>query len=337
MSKRLRLTIAYFGAMLALVLLNLLIAVIPSTMSSNTLNITYTLLSQMICMGLVPLIVAFILKPYSADMNASDRLGAMFKDFGYRRASSPKVWLIIVPIAILFYFFTILVSRLFYLIIILSGYTPSAGVGIIYKGPLNLVMWIAVGALLPAVFEEFTHRGLLIDAISDRGNEVETILLSGLLFGAMHGNIIQFGYAFVGGCIMAYLVIKTRSIFPAMLLHFSNNAMDHIIAYSTQYNGAIGNIMNKFYGMLSNPFTLLLAAGILFANAVVIFYLLTLVPKFAGSAPGIKNKAYFGGKIILDTYRIDGKPMLQDNIMIYAAFTMCILQTAFTYIWGLLR
>lgn len=332
-----RLTIAYFCSMLALAVLNILIGSVPSTMSDNAMNITYTLISQIVCMGLIPLGVAFILKPHQEGATVSERLNEMRKDFAYKPTLNAKVWLIIIPIAILFYFFTMLVSRLFYLIIILSGYTPVAGVGIIYKGPLNLAMWIAIGALLPAIFEEFTHRGLLIDALRDRGNEVEIILLSGLLFGTMHGNIVQFGYAFVGGAIMAYLVIKTGSIFPAMLLHFTNNAVDHVISYSMQYNGVIGNLMNKFYDMLTNPFTLLLAAGILFANALVIFYLLTLVPKFAGTEPGIKDKAYFGGKIVLDTYRIDGKPTIKDNLMLYAAFTMCILQTIFTYIWGKLR
>ncbi|NCA67630.1 MAG: CPBP family intramembrane metalloprotease [Clostridia bacterium] len=337
MSKRLRLTFAYFCSMLALTVLNILFSTIPNTLSDNSTTILYTLLSQIVCMGAIPFAIAFLVKPSAEGATNSERLNSMRKDFYYKRPFNPKVWLVVIPIAILFYFFTMLVSRLFFLIIIISGYTPVAGVGTMYQGPLNLVMWIAVGALLPAVFEEFTHRGLLIDAISDRGNEVEIILLSGLLFGTMHGNIIQFFYAFIGGCIMAYLVVKTGSIFPAILLHFTNNAMDHLISYSSQTGGILGTIMDKFYDMLSNPFTLLLAAGILFANAILVFYLLTLVPKICKREPGIREKSYFGGKIMLDTYRIDGKPTLKDNMMIYAAFTMCMLQTIFTYIWGSLR
>ncbi len=323
--------------MLALTLLNVLFGVIPSRLSDNGSTILYTLLSQIICMGIIPLVVAYAVKPYAPGASASERINLMRKDFYYKRPFNPKIWLAVVPISILFYFFTMLVSRVLFLIILISGYTPVAGVGIIYQGPLSLLMWIVIGAVLPAVFEEFTHRGLLIDAISDRGNEVEIIILSGLLFGTMHGNIIQFGYAFVGGCIMAYLVIKTGSILPAMLLHFMNNAMDHLINYSSQHGGILGGLMDRFYNMLTNPFTLLLAAGILFANAMLIFYLLTLVPKLSRREPGLKEKPYFGGKIMLDTYRIDGKPMLRDNILIYAVFTMCMLQTIFTYMWGQLR
>lgn len=337
MSKRLRLTFAYFCSMLALTVLNIMFASIPSNLSDNGTNILFTIFSQILCMGLIPLIVVYFVKPYKEGADLSERLNSIRKDFYYKKPLNPKVWLIVVPIAILFYFFTILISRIFYFIILVSGYNPAMGVSTIYQGPLSLVMWIVLGAVLPAIFEEFTHRGLLLDALSDRGNEVEMILLSGLLFGTMHGNIVQFGYAFIGGCIMAYLVIKTGSIFPAMLLHFTNNAMDHIISYSSQYGGVIGGIMDKFYGLMTNAFTLLIAAGILFANAVLIFYLLTLVPKICKKEPGIREKAYFGGKIMLDTYCIDGKPMLKDNIMIYGVFTMCILQTVFTYIWGFIR
>ncbi len=335
MSKRLRLTLAYACSMLALTIFNIVISVVPSRMSNNGLNIFYTLISQIVCMGAIPLIIAVVTNPDRG--SGVGVLQDMRQDFLYKKPRSPKVWLLVVPISILFYFFTVLVSRVYYLIVLLSGYTPTSSAGIIYGGPFSLVMWIAIGAVLPAIFEEFTHRGLLVSALRNRGNEIEVIFLSALLFGAMHGNIVQFGYAFVGGLIMGYLAVKTNSIFPAMLLHFMNNATDHIIQYSTQKGGSIGRAMTYFNNMTSNPFTLLIAASILLANAALIIYLLTLIPKFANAEPAIREKTFLKGRFSLDAYRIDGKPTIMDNIMIYAVMVMLLLQTAFTYVWGQLR
>jgi len=50
------------------------------------------------------------------------------------------------------------------------------------------------------------------------------IILSGLIFGLFHIRLTQFIPLALLGIIMAWMTIETRSIWPAVVAHFVNNA-----------------------------------------------------------------------------------------------------------------
>lgn len=85
-------------------------------------------------------------------------------------------------------------------------------------------------AVLPAVLEETVYRGVFYNEYG-KINPVKAALLSGVMFGIMHGNINQFCYAAVMGIIFALLVEATGSIISTMLVHFWTNAASVVMLY----------------------------------------------------------------------------------------------------------
>ena len=85
-------------------------------------------------------------------------------------------------------------------------------------------------AVLPAVLEESVYRGVFYNEYS-KIHPLKAALLSGLLFGILHGNINQFCYAAVLGIVFALLIEATGSILSTMLVHFWTNAGSVVILY----------------------------------------------------------------------------------------------------------
>lgn len=85
-------------------------------------------------------------------------------------------------------------------------------------------------AVMPAVMEETVYRGVFYNEYG-KINPIKAALLSGLMFGIMHGNINQFCYAAVMGIIFALLVEATGSIISTMLVHFWTNASSVVMLY----------------------------------------------------------------------------------------------------------
>ena len=84
---------------------------------------------------------------------------------------------------------------------------------------LNLILI----ALIPAIVEEMTFRGLLYCGYRDSTIK-RAVFASALLFGLFHMNINQFCYAAFMAVIFALLYEATGSIFATMTVHFTFNA-----------------------------------------------------------------------------------------------------------------
>jgi hypothetical protein len=74
------------------------------------------------------------------------------------------------------------------------------------------------------IFEEFICRGVMLNALKPYGNGF-AIIITGFLFGIMHGNFQQFTYAFVLGIVLGYITIQTGSILAATILHAMFNSI----------------------------------------------------------------------------------------------------------------
>jgi hypothetical protein len=86
-----------------------------------------------------------------------------------------------------------------------------------------------------AIFEEFICRGVMLNALKPFGNGF-AIIVTGFLFGIMHGNFQQFTYAFVLGIVLGYITIQTGSILAATILHalFNSIAAVMMLFFSTE-------------------------------------------------------------------------------------------------------
>ena len=78
-------------------------------------------------------------------------------------------------------------------------------------------------ALFGPMCEEFVFRGMIFGGYRRACAILPSVFVSGLLFGLMHMNFNQFGYAFILGCWMAIVVEATGSIWTSVLVHFLVN------------------------------------------------------------------------------------------------------------------
>ena len=62
------------------------------------------------------------------------------------------------------------------------------------------------------------------------------LIISSLLFAAYHLHVVQGGIAFFVGLAAGYLVLASRSLWPAILLHFLHNAS--VLGVQSYWNGA---------------------------------------------------------------------------------------------------
>lgn len=82
----------------------------------------------------------------------------------------------------------------------------------------SMFLYIAFFAPLA---EELLFRGLLLRVLEPAGKQF-AILVSALLFGLLHGNVIQIPFAFLVGLILGYVTVE-YSIIWAIVLHVINN------------------------------------------------------------------------------------------------------------------
>lgn len=83
---------------------------------------------------------------------------------------------------------------------------------------------IAVLVLLAPAAEELIFRGLVQNRLKEGWGVRAGIFLSAFLFGAYHGNMVQFVYAFLMGILLAVLYEKTHTILAPIAAHMASNA-----------------------------------------------------------------------------------------------------------------
>ena len=121
------------------------------------------------------------------------------------------------------------------------------------------ILYIISTALVPAFSEEFAFRGILMGSLRKYGDSF-AVIASAVLFGAMHGNIIQIPFAFILGLIFGYVSCKTNSILPAIIIHFINNFYAVILDILQSSKAITDNTFMTIYYFIVSGFCL---AGIL--------------------------------------------------------------------------
>ncbi|HKM33528.1 MAG TPA: type II CAAX endopeptidase family protein [Lachnospiraceae bacterium] len=96
-----------------------------------------------------------------------------------------------------------------------------------------IIMFFMVAIHAPLA-EEFVFRGAIFQSCKNSASPLKAILLSALLFGLMHLNLNQAGYAFVLGIAMALLVEATDSIWASFICHLTVNARSVVTLFGAQ-------------------------------------------------------------------------------------------------------
>lgn len=94
----------------------------------------------------------------------------------------------------------------------------------------NLFAVLFVVAVTPAVCEEMLFRGMFFHAMKARYRAPVAIGVVAALFGLYHMSLLKFIPTGLLGLVLCYVVYKTDSIYPAMMMHFLNNAFSVLIS-----------------------------------------------------------------------------------------------------------
>lgn len=78
--------------------------------------------------------------------------------------------------------------------------------------------------LIPAIFEEYVFRGVILQSLRRYG-DLFALIVSSIIFSLLHANFVQIPYTLVFGFLMGYFALKTSSLWVCMVIHFINNGM----------------------------------------------------------------------------------------------------------------
>lgn len=92
-------------------------------------------------------------------------------------------------------------------------------------------LYTFTSAITPAIVEEIVFRGMILNGLRTKFNDISAIFLSALMFALMHGNLQQLVYPFVLGLILGWLKLRTGSIIPCMIVHFTSNFLTILLTY----------------------------------------------------------------------------------------------------------
>ncbi|WP_144394931.1 CPBP family intramembrane glutamic endopeptidase [Pleionea sediminis] len=93
----------------------------------------------------------------------------------------------------------------------------------------NWITLVSVILIIP-VLEELLFRGLILRSFLTTYSPQTAIILSSILFGAIHLNLYQFFPAFLVGLFFGWLFHKTRALWLCALLHSIHNATIIIVS-----------------------------------------------------------------------------------------------------------
>jgi sodium transport system permease protein len=97
-------------------------------------------------------------------------------------------------------------------------------------GDVNPLVVVVFLALIPAICEELFFRGYALSGLRGGLGQVAAVLVVAVAFGIYHQSVHRLIVTSVLGALLGLLVVRYRSIWPAMLAHFLHNAISGLSA-----------------------------------------------------------------------------------------------------------
>ena len=361
MTKTLKAGICYLMALLSFVMVRILSCYgVFSGFTGFVGDLKLTLLIQIICLIIIPL---SCYKLFSKTTLKQD-----FKDFGFTKISNNTIFLCII-LGIFAYILNVCFSTFWSFFLVLVGYAPqSSGVSIPYTSIKDLIISLISTAFLPAFCEEFLHRGMTQCLLKEDKSYVFSVIITSILFGLFHLNIYQTGYAAFLGLLMGFLAVFSKSIYPAMIIHFMNNAINVFINFLYDMSPFFKSLLvsfEKFFSSINGIFliifVIIFTVLILFMCYIVFRIFIKIIKNeqlinYDYSTTDISLSILLSDKekkSIKDIYLLEkinkikyilkqtfpknnNKLEFKDYITLATAIFMSTLITIFTLIWGIL-
>ena len=142
------------------------------------------------------------------------------------------------------FFFCMLGVELFVSLLVAAMEMGLNAMGLSLTGALEVASTVkltpsmlAYSVLFAPVFEELIFRGAFLHVLAPYGKRF-AIAFSALLFGLMHGNIVQLPVAFFLGLLLGYVAIE-YSLQAAMVLHSLCNVYVSVQSLLMEYEGSL--------------------------------------------------------------------------------------------------
>ncbi|MGB7329395.1 MAG: ABC transporter permease subunit/CPBP intramembrane protease [Rubripirellula sp.] len=97
-----------------------------------------------------------------------------------------------------------------------------------FTDQISTAPWMTVVflmAFVPAVCEELAFRGFIFGGLVRERHHLRAVLISALMFGISHGVLQQSIAATMMGVLLGFIALRTGSVLPGILIHFTNNAL----------------------------------------------------------------------------------------------------------------
>lgn len=106
--------------------------------------------------------------------------------------------------------------------------SQSAHSSTILSGGITLAVIYTV--FVAPLCEELVFRGLMTSSLEGGMKKPFAVLITAILFSLVHlPSLIALGYTFLLGLILGFVYIKTKSLFPCILLHMAFNASNYLL------------------------------------------------------------------------------------------------------------
>lgn len=102
--------------------------------------------------------------------------------------------------------------------------------------PRVLFLYGFTTIVIPPIVEEMLFRGVVLQSLKRYGDGF-AIVVSAVFFGLYHGNPIQIVFAFLSGLALGFVVVRTGSLLPAIIIHCFNNGLSYAIEMVERYYG----------------------------------------------------------------------------------------------------
>lgn len=149
----------------------------------------------------------------------------------------------------------LLVFCVYPLLIVVNALSQLFAANVIKDTTLDITNECGLGvslllmAVMPAIVEETTYRGVIMNSYREEKRTMRAILFSALMFSSMHMNFNQWAYAFVMAVIMGIVLEVTDSIISTMIIHFMFNGGSVVMLFLLPKMIAVYNKLAESQGM----------------------------------------------------------------------------------------
>ncbi len=225
-----------------------------------------------------------------------------------KKLSGHKIGFIFSCFGVLVFGSALLNTAVFYI----SGKTEQAASLYETFNPLNttsltnLAYIIIALAIIPAITEEYTFRGIIQSEYSSYGVGV-AIIMTSLMFAMLHFSLSKFIVYFFCGIIASYVVYITQSVLAGMLVHLLNNL------YSLFFESAL-------WGAIKSPNSL-----IFFLFVITTLFIIFSVLSFSGAERILYLSGVKGEKSPPEAEKLEGGIKLFFEALLSPSFIACVI------------